>query len=185
MNQHDAIALIEKAVGDTPGVWADLGAGEGTFTQALLPLLGPGSKVYAVDHDRHALTELQSIASKSNGKVVAMNADFARAQEFRAAFETQVATALDGILIANALHFVRDRCRVLHELAQLLRPGGRVVLVEYDRRAASQWVPYPIPISELPALAQAAGLEEFTVTATRPSAYQGSIYAAFARRAMF
>jgi hypothetical protein len=65
--------------------------------------------------------------------------------------------ALDGMLSANALHFVRDAESVLPQLAAWLRPGGRVVLIEYDRRPASRWVPYPIPIERLPTLAAAAG----------------------------
>jgi hypothetical protein len=54
------------------------------------------------------------------------------------------------------------------------------VLVEYDRRAASRWVPYPIPTARLPALAGSAGLSPFTVTATRRSAFGGVLYAAAA-----
>jgi hypothetical protein len=63
-----------------------------------------------------------------------------------------------------------------------LRPRGRVVLVEYDRRAASRWVPYPIAIAGLPALAKAAELGKFTVVESRPSNYEGLIYAAMASR---
>jgi SAM-dependent methyltransferase len=83
---------------------------------------------------------------------------------------------LDGILLANALHFVRDGQAVLERLVERLRPGGRVVLVEYDRRAASRWVPFPIPASGWPALAVAAGLAGARITATRPSEYQGILY---------
>jgi hypothetical protein len=51
----------------------------------------------------------------------------------------------DGMLLANSLHFVRDAAAVLARLAARVRPGGRVVLVEYDKRRASPWIPYPIP----------------------------------------
>ena len=47
-------------------------------------------------------------------------------------------------------------------LPERLRPGGRVVLVEYDRRAHSRWVPYPIPIARLPEPAASAGLSVTT-----------------------
>ncbi len=69
---------------------------------------------------------------------------------------------------------------MLAELVAWLRPGGRVVLVEYDRRNANPWVPYPIAVSRLTELADAAGLGRFTVTATRPSAFSGEMYVAFA-----
>jgi len=49
-------------------------------------------------------------------------------------------------------------------------------VVEYDRREASQWVPFPIPASRWPRLAESAGLAEPAITATRPSAYSGVLY---------
>lgn len=89
---------------------------------------------------------------------------------------------LDGILLANALHFVRDTERVLSRLVKYLRPGGRVVLVEYDRRGASRWVPYPIPSSRWPGLATSARLTEPKITATRPSSHAGILYTGVATR---
>ena len=89
---------------------------------------------------------------------------------------------LDGILLANALHFVRDAESVLKQLAQCVRVGGRIVVVEYDRRGPSRWVPYPIHASQWPRLAAAAGLTDAAVTATRPSAYSGVLYAGVAKR---
>jgi hypothetical protein len=86
------------------------------------------------------------------------------------------------MLLANALHFVRDADVVLTRLAALVKPGGRIAFVEYDRRAASRWVPYPIPIERLPALAASAGLSTPTFTARRPSEYSGDIYVATAER---
>jgi hypothetical protein len=37
-------------------------------------------------------------------------------------------------VLANALHFVAESVRVLQSLVRWLRPGGAVVLIEYDRR---------------------------------------------------
>jgi hypothetical protein len=90
--------------------------------------------------------------------------------------------SLDGMVIANTLHFLRDADAVLARLVAWVRPGGRVVLIEYDRRAASRWVPYPIPITRLPTLARAAGLSTPVLTATRPSAFGGTLYVAAADR---
>jgi len=177
VNTDEAVALIEDAVGERGGVWADLGAGEGTFTRALVELLGPNSRVYAVDQDPAAVAALARW-SKSAPGVVPVEADFSRPFSLPHMEDTP----LDGILLANALHFVRDAQAVLARLVTLLRPGGRVVLVEYDRRASSRWVPYPIPITRLPALASAAGLSTLKVTATRPSEYQGILYTAAADR---
>jgi SAM-dependent methyltransferase len=88
----------------------------------------------------------------------------------------------DGMLFANALHFAPEPERVLARLARWLRPGGRVVVVEYDRRPASRWVPFPIPAERFPSLAGSAGLSRPFIVATRPSAFGGDLYVAVADR---
>ena len=178
MTTHEALTLIEGAVDARGGVWADLGAGSGVFTRALASLLGPEARIYAVDRDARAVAALRRQLSSDAPNVIAVHADFT--QSF--ALPSLGDHLLDGILLANALHFVRDAAHVLARLISRLRPDGRVVLVEYDRRAANRWVPYPIPQLRLPALAAAAGLSAFTTTAVRPSAYRGVLYAAFARK---
>jgi SAM-dependent methyltransferase len=178
MEIHDAIDLLRDAVGHRHGVWADLGAGTGTFTRALAETLGTGSTIYAVDDDPSAVRALRELSETSSRRVVAVRADFTRALELPGLADD----LLDGILLANALHFVRDAGAVLAGLVERLRCGGRVVVVEYDRRAPSRWVPYPIPMSRWPALALSAGLTGATVTGTRPSAYQGILYAGAATK---
>lgn len=178
MDHRDAVALIEAAVGRGGGVWADLGAGTGTFTRALADLLSAGSRIYAVDRDARAVASLQSIHSR-DVEVVAVRADFATS-DLGTALGT---TPLDGVLLANALHFVRDSAAVLRRIVRHVRPGGRVVVVEYDRRARSRWVPFPIAADDLLEMGERAGLVNLRVTASRPSAYAGTIYAASGDRA--
>jgi ubiquinone/menaquinone biosynthesis C-methylase UbiE len=178
MNTRDAVALIRDAIPQRGGTWADLGAGEGTFTRALVELLGPDSRVYAVDRDASAVAAIEHWAGTTAPNVMAVTADFARPFDLPGLGQK----ALDGILLANALHFVRDADVVLARLAALVRPRGRVVLIEYDRRGASPWVPYPIPSARLPELAAAAGLSTPAITATRPSRFSGTLYAAVAER---
>jgi SAM-dependent methyltransferase len=184
MNISDATEMIRDAVGVSAGVWADLGAGTGTFTRALTELLGAGSRVYAVDGDARAVRALRELSSSSSGNVLvtAVKADFTRSLELPGLVRAHA--QLDGILLANALHFVRDAERVLSRLVKQLRPGGRVIVVEYDRREASQWVPYPIPVSRWLQLAESAGLTEPTITATRPSSYSGILYTGAATRSI-
>ena len=184
MDINDAIDLIRDAVDSRSGLWADLGAGTGTFTRALTEVLGPGSTVYAVDDNASAVRALRELSAPgtSDARVIAMKADFTRPLEFPGLEDGR--TQLDGILLANALHFVRDAERVLSRLVEDVRPGGRVIVVEYDRREASRWVPYPIPASRWPRLAESAGLAEPTITATRPSSYSGTLYTGVATRAV-
>jgi ubiquinone/menaquinone biosynthesis C-methylase UbiE len=179
MDVNDAVALLRDAVGNDTGIWADLGAGTGTFTRALARLLDPGSTIYAVDDDASAVAALRGLATTSPARIIPVRADLTRALELPGLG----AKLLDGVLFANSLHFVPNAERVLMEFARRVRIGGRVVVVEYDRRAPSRWVPYPIQASHWPQLAASAGLTDAGVTATRPSAYAGVLYVGVAMRA--
>ncbi len=178
MQISDAVELIRGAIPRAGGTWADLGAGDGTFTRALIELLGPAARIYAVDRDAESLGDLAAWAATHVADVVPVVADLTRPFDLRGLNGAR----LDGLLLANTLHFLPDAQHVLARLAALVRPGGRVVLVEYDRRAPSRWVPYPVPAARLPELSRSAGLSIPVVTATRPSAFGGILYAAAADR---
>lgn len=173
MNPRDAATLLREAIPAGRGTWADLGAGEGTFTRALAESLGPGSRIVAVDRDAGALKRLARAAPAWPAGVTTINGDFTRPLDL---------PALDGLLLANALHYVRDAGAVLARLAGHVRRGGRVVIVEYDRRRANPWVPHPIPIATLPDVCAVAGLAAPRITAKRASAFGGDLYVAVADR---
>jgi hypothetical protein len=84
--------------------------------------------------------------------------------------------------MANALHFVRDQAAMLTLAASYLGPGGRLVVIEYDHRPASRWVPYPVPAARLAELAADAGLAPPRIVGRRPSAYGGEMYVALTVR---
>lgn len=177
MELEDAVALIAPAVAGIGRTWADFGAGRGTFTRALLRLLGSSATVYAIDRDRAALRAIDRWAKLESGRVIPIVDDFERA-----APSAIGGTPLDGLLLANALHFSANAEAVLGRLATLLRPGGRAVIVEYDRRRASRWVPYPISPMRLRDIAAGAAMSPPTVVGRMPSAYAGEIYAAYVDR---
>jgi SAM-dependent methyltransferase len=179
MKHRDAVALLEGAIPRRPGIWADLGSGDGTFTRALAELVGPGSRIYAVDRDGSALAALARQKVGAGVEVIPVAADFTGPFDLPGFDE---GTLLDGILLANALHFVSDPGPVLGRLVSRLRPGGRVVVVEYDNRAASRWVPYPIPSARWPTLAGLAGLTAPVITGSRRSAFGGALYVGVAAR---
>lgn len=174
----EAVALLNDAIPRAPGIWADLGAGNGTFTQALGQRLGPGSCIYAVDRDRKAVAALKRIAPESGVDVVPVLADLTSAFSLPG----EPPGGWDGMLLANALHFVPDAEGVLATLVRRVRVGGRVVVIEYDRRAASRWVPYPITPDHLAVLATRAGLSTPVITAKRASSFGGELYVAAADR---
>jgi len=175
MDARAARTLLESAMPDEPGTtWADFGAGEGTFTRVLAELLGPAARVFAVDRDATSLAAFDRWPARLREHVIPVVADIARPFE--------LPSLLDGALIANALHYFRDPTAVLASLAARVKAGGRVVIMEYDRRSRNPWVPYPIPLSELEAIVKGAGLSAPTITATRASRYGGDLYVAASDR---
>lgn len=177
VNIADAENLLAAAVPRHTGSWADMGAGTGTFARALARRLESGSRIYAVDRDAGAISALPRGITEGV-EIIPMLADFTRPLSFSGSG----VSGLDGLLFANSLHFVTRPHVSLSRLTQLLRPGGSVVIVEYDGRRPSRWVPHPIPAAHLPEIAAAAGLAPPAITATRRSAYGGSLYVAVTTR---
>ncbi len=78
MDTHEAVTLIAAAVPRRPGTWVEFGAGDGTFTRALVELLGPHSRIYAIDRDARAVAVLKRWAAKEAATVTPVVADFTR-----------------------------------------------------------------------------------------------------------
>src|SRR5690349_24830176 len=119
MTSRDALALIEPAVPLTMRTWADLGAGDGTFTRALAERLGPEARIFAIDRDASAIGKLARWASKNAPNVATLVADIEGPLEL----PWPDGGPLDGMLFANSLHFVADGEAALARLVACLRPG--------------------------------------------------------------
>ncbi len=168
MTLNEAIAFLSKSldVQDGPQTWADLGCGRGLFTRALTTRLDAGSTVFAVD--RSSSFEAGDIDQSVNVRLVA--ADFVS--------DVLPFDRLDGILMANALHYVKDKNDFLAKGLAYLGGKGKWIIVEYDTTRANRWVPYPVNFEQLKALFAVAGVKNIQKTAERPSLYQGRMYSA-------
>lgn len=169
MNHADHVRLLRRGVAPG-GVWADLGSGSGTFTLALAELLG-GGRIYSVDRDPRALREQERIVGERYPSVPIhfLNADFTR---------PVVLPPLDGIVMANSLHFVREKEPVVRLLRGYLKPGGTLLLVEYNVDAGNPWVPHPLAYPTWEQLAARCGFASTRLLDTQPSRFLGQIYSA-------
>ena len=176
MDHDDHVALLRPGVAPG-GTWADIGAGEGTFTLALADLLGPGGRIVAVDRDSRALgaNERAVRARFPAVELTPLTADLTGPLDL---------PALDGLVAANSLHYVpRDRqIAVIETLAAHLRPGGRFLVVEYDADRGNPWVPHPFSYPSWERIAEAAGLVATRRIGRVPSRFLGAIYSAESRR---
>lgn len=171
MNHSDLVALLEDAITEQGGRWADLGAGEGAFTIALADLLGPGAQITAVDRDSGALRTLAEQMGRRfpNTALETKAADFTRPLDL---------SGLDGIVMANSLHFVRDKVPVLDSVRNMLRPGGKLVVIEYGTDHGNPWVPHPFSFNRWEAMAALSGFENTRNLRSIPSRHLGSMYSA-------
>lgn len=159
--------LIRPGLVDTNpalgAIWADLGAGSGAFTVALLELLGEGGQIYAVD---------KNLRLPKHPRIHTVWGDFTRPLKL---------PILDGILMANSLHYVRDKEGLLRTLLTYLKSSGRLLVVEYENRQPSPWLPFPVAFSELEGVASRSGLKAAWLGQI-PSEFGGEIYAALLTR---
>jgi SAM-dependent methyltransferase len=175
MDHHDHVRLLRDGVAGAGPAWADLGSGEGAFTLALADLLGPTGSIYSVDREARAL-DRQSRDMSGRFPAVGLTpvvADFTKLLAL---------PMLDGIVMANSLHFQRDRLAVVRLVRDYLRADGRLVLVEYDTDHGNHWVPYPLSFVTWTRLATDAGYRDTRRLASVPSRFLGSIYSAVSFR---
>ncbi len=67
---------------------------------------------------------------------------------------------------------------VLESVRDMLRPGGRMIVVEYSTDHGNPWVPYPFTYATWVRMAEAAGLQGTEQLHSVPSRYFGSMYSA-------
>lgn len=173
MEHADLVALIRDGV--VPGHWADLGSGGGAFTMALADLLGDGARIVSVDRDGGVLRRQREVlCSRFPGvDIEYRQADFTSPLDL---------PDLDGIVMANSLHFVRRKEPVLAAVRGWLKPGGRLVLVEYDTDRGNPWVPHPLAYPTWEHLAAANGFCDTRLLARYPSRHGDAMYSALSFR---
>lgn len=169
MTNKEAVELISKGISatSTPQKWADLGCGSGTFTKALADILPYESQILAVDKSMQHLEKTMG----NNVSVDFLHADFERID--------LGLSNLDGILLANSLHYVKDKKALVSRLEKYFSADKRFLIVEYDSLSANQWVPYPIDFIRLKELFTELNYNKIVKLSEQKSVYaRGNIYAA-------
>jgi ubiquinone/menaquinone biosynthesis C-methylase UbiE len=165
MTEAELEALIRPGVpSNSAQTWADFGAGWGNFTLALRRILGRKATLHAVDRDADGLRTIQQRHAQqySDSPLQLWTRDFTQPIDL---------PPLDGLLMANALHFIpsNQQADVLARLAGYLKPDGRLIVIEYDMRFPRPWIPHPLTEAKLQAMVKAVGFQSVEVIARRHS----------------
>jgi ubiquinone/menaquinone biosynthesis C-methylase UbiE len=174
MDHNDHVNLLRPANLPRGGIYADFGAGSGAFTLALRELIGPDATIYALDKDKSALRDLEnSHRSRFNTtrNLILLPGDFSQPVDL---------PSLDGLVMANSLHYFRDREKILHHVRGFLKPNGALLLIEYNVDSGNLCVPHPLSFETYRALAARVGLSEPRLLAKNPSRFLKEFYSAVA-----
>lgn len=166
MQHNQAVEMLSGPYRDSTEkqVWADLGCGSGTFTLALAHHLPPGSRIIAVDKDRNALKKIPDCFEK-----IPIEKRCANFEE-----DDFITDTLDGILMANSLHFVQHQLPFIKNIKQLLKPHATFLIVEYDMDSPNPWVPYPVSYDHLKKLFTDCDFTSIHILQKKPSHYNRS-----------
>ncbi|UCG23544.1 MAG: methyltransferase domain-containing protein [Chloroflexota bacterium] len=176
MNHADHVRLLKRGI-PGPGVWADFGSGRGAFTLALAELISPYGEIHSVDRDGKALArQRKSLTAQFPAvNLTTYEVDFT---------EPMALPQLDGLVVANALHYQPWKDDTVRRLRDYLRPGGHFLVVEYDTDRGNRWVPYPFSYNQWRIIASRCGLVQTELLASAPSSFLGSFYSAISRTSL-
>ncbi len=132
---------------------ADLGSGGGYFTVKIAAKTGPRGTVYAVDVDRGMLERVAALA-KENGL---SNIETVAAKEDGSGLEK---ASVDLVFVRNVYHHLPERGKYFANVRAVLKPGGRVAIVEYQKKQGFTFTGlfgHQTPEEEVVALMERAG----------------------------
>lgn len=141
---HQVIMALDIKPGE---IIADLGAGTGYFTRRLAR---HAAKVYAIDVQA-GLLEATRKSSPDNVETILATVDDPKLPP----------ASVDMIFICDVLHHISNRPAYYEKLSKALRPGGRIVNIDFYKK------PLPVGPPEAMKLSEEAVEKEFAAAGFR------------------
>jgi len=119
---------------------ADIGAGSGYFALRFAQHVGAAGRVYAVDVNPDMILHL-------NERVRDARLDNVRTVLARPADPLLADASVDLVFVCDTWHHIPDHAAYLQRLRKALRPGGRIVIVDFQRRETPVGAPMEMRIA--------------------------------------
>ena len=124
-DREERTDLLMEALMLKPGmVVADIGAGTGYLSRRMAPAVMPGGKVWAVDVQPEMISLLQAGAKRSG--LTQIEARISAVDDVNLP-----ASSVDLAVMVDVYHELSHPYEVMASLLKALKPGGRIVFVEY------------------------------------------------------
>jgi ubiquinone/menaquinone biosynthesis C-methylase UbiE len=115
---------------------ADVGAGDGTFALALARRVGPSGHVYATELADQRLTDIRQAAAEarlSNVTVIGGAVSSTNLPE----------ACCDALFTRLVYHHLTDPAAINADILRALRPGGRLVIIDFEPGGIMNWMSRP------------------------------------------
>jgi ubiquinone/menaquinone biosynthesis C-methylase UbiE len=158
----DAMKILNDIGLKSGDKFLDAGCGDGYFSIAAAEIVGLGGRVYAFDVDGDGIGRLQKeIAEKKLANIEARVADVSRLLPL-------ADESVDVVFISNVLHglVANDESeRALKEVARVIKPHGKLAIVEFKKNETPMGPPLSIRLSpeDVEMLAKSYGFSKVAV----------------------
>jgi ubiquinone/menaquinone biosynthesis C-methylase UbiE len=163
---QDAEAILADLGLKAGATFIDLGCGEGFFALPAARLVGAGGMVYSLDANPAAVARLKERATAEG--LTNLRLKVGRAED-----TVLCEACADFVFFGIVLHDFDEPARVLANAARMLKPGGRLVNLDWKKEPTALGPPLQIRFSQEKAmqLIEAGGFKVQTVTEAGPYHY--------------
>ena len=149
---HRAIRRIRTVVGDRPVSILDVGCGTGLLASRIREAQ-PEAKVWGVDLVSDMLRKGVDRWQRHSGHVLPVQGDSERLPFAAGSF--------DIVTCANSFHHYPHQDRAVAEMHRVLRPGGRLMLIDGYRDAPWGWFIYDVCVAGVEGAVHHASARQF------------------------
>jgi ubiquinone/menaquinone biosynthesis C-methylase UbiE len=115
---------------------ADMGAGDGTFAVALARRVGPSGQVYATELADERLADIRQTAAEAGLSNITVIEG--------AVSSTNLPDACcDALFSRLVYHHLTDPAAINADILRALRPGGRLVIIDFEPGGIMNWIGRP------------------------------------------